>query len=41
MKRNNNIKKWTTKQAEELISILKARFEKNMQPHKGIEWDKV
>lgn len=28
-------------QNEELISILKARFEKNGNRHKGIEWDKV
>ena len=26
---------------EELLSILKSRFEKNMQRHKGIEWAKV
>jgi len=29
------------KQAEELLHILKARFEKHMQRHKGIEWAKV
>jgi hypothetical protein len=28
-------------QYEELLSILKARFEKNMNRHKGIEWTKV
>ena len=28
-------------QAEELIGILKARFEKNMNRHKGIDWAKV
>ena len=26
---------------EELLKVLKARFEKNMNRHKGIEWDKV
>jgi hypothetical protein len=26
---------------EELLSLLKARFEKNMNRHKGIEWAKV
>src|SRR6185436_6350378 len=29
------------KQREELFSTLKARFEKNMDRHKGLEWDKV
>lgn len=29
------------KQCEELLQILKARFEKNMTRHKGIEWPKV
>ncbi|HZX74344.1 MAG TPA: DUF4256 domain-containing protein, partial [Cyclobacteriaceae bacterium] len=28
-------------QGEELISVLKKRFEKNMNRHKGIEWAKV
>lgn len=28
-------------QREELLSALKARFEKNMSRHKGLEWDKV
>lgn len=26
---------------EELISVLKARFEKNMKRHKGLVWDKI
>jgi hypothetical protein len=26
---------------EELLAVLKARFEKNLNRHKGIEWDKV
>jgi uncharacterized protein DUF4256 len=29
------------KQHEELLKILKARFEKNMNRHKGLEWTKV
>ncbi|MFN7160542.1 MAG: DUF4256 domain-containing protein [Candidatus Gracilibacteria bacterium] len=28
-------------QSKELLDILKARFEKNMNRHKGIEWSKV
>ena len=28
-------------QREELLKVLKTRFEKNMNRHKGIEWDKV
>ena len=30
-----------TKQREELLRALKARFEKNMKLHKGLEWAKV
>ena len=29
------------KEAEELLKTLKARFEKNMNRHKGLEWAKV
>ncbi|MCF8374604.1 MAG: DUF4256 domain-containing protein [Bacteroidales bacterium] len=36
-----NKKELSPKQYEELISTLKARFEKNMGRHKGFEWDKV
>ena len=28
-------------QGEELLGVLKERFEKNINRHKGIEWDKV
>lgn len=28
-------------QSQELLSTLKARFEKNMNRHEGMEWDKV
>ena len=34
-------KELSSKQGEELINKLKSRFEKNMQRHKGIEWNKV
>jgi hypothetical protein len=34
-------KKLSAKQREELLSALKARFEKNMNRHKGVEWAKV
>lgn len=29
------------KQREELLNTLKARFEKNMERHKGVDWTKV
>jgi hypothetical protein len=31
----------TEKQLEALLATLKARFEKNMNRHKGIDWSKV
>jgi len=34
-------KKLSPPQREELFGILKARFEKNMNRHKGVEWTKV
>ena len=37
----NNIKQLSLKQCEELLSALKARFEKNRKRHKAVEWDKV
>ncbi len=33
--------KLTPKQSEELLAILKTRFEKNKDRHKGIDWVKV
>jgi hypothetical protein len=30
-----------TQERDELLQLLKARFEKNMHRHKGIAWDKV
>jgi len=39
MKSNSN--KLSLEQREELLHLLKTRFEKNMKRHKGIEWTKV
>ncbi len=42
MKKTNSSKKdLAPKQREELLKVLKARFEKNMNRHKGIEWAEV
>jgi hypothetical protein len=38
---NKTNPKLSPKQREELIKALKARFEKNMKRHPGIEWSKV
>jgi len=38
---NSNKKELLPEQREELFRILKARFEKNMNRHKDIEWAKV
>lgn len=38
---NSNKKESTTEQGEDLLKVLKARFEKNMNRHKGLEWSKV
>ena len=38
---NKNKKELSSKQREELLTALKARFEKNMKRHKGLEWAKV
>jgi hypothetical protein len=37
----SNKKELPPKQREELLGALKARFEKNMNRHKGLEWAKV
>jgi Protein of unknown function (DUF4256) len=37
----SNKKALSPEQAEELLRALKARFEKNMNRHKGLEWAKV
>jgi len=34
-------KNLSAKQREELLRVLKARFEKNMNRHKGLDWAKV
>jgi hypothetical protein len=38
---NSNKRELAPKQHEELLRVLKARFEKNMNRHKGLEWAKV
>src|SRR6266536_5134349 len=38
---NSNEEDLTPEQSEELLRALKARFEKNMNRHKGLEWAKV
>jgi len=38
---NSNKKKLSSEQQKELLKTLKARFEKNMNRHKGLEWAKV
>jgi hypothetical protein len=38
---NNNNKKLTSSQQEELFSVLKTRFEKQMNRHPGLAWVKV
>ncbi|WP_254640191.1 DUF4256 domain-containing protein, partial [Chitinophaga sp. GbtcB8] len=34
-------KKLSSEQHEKLLKLLKTRFEKNMNRHKGLEWAKV
>ena len=42
MKSNSsNKKELLPEQRKELIKVLKTRFEKNINPHKGLEWAKV
>jgi len=38
---NSNNKELSPEQQEELLSALKARFEKNLNRHKGLEWARV
>ncbi|HMH31707.1 MAG TPA: DUF4256 domain-containing protein [Puia sp.] len=38
---NSNKKKLSPEQREELLRALKARFEKNMNRHKSLEWAKI
>ena len=41
MTQSSNDKELTVEQREQLLEVLKARFEKNMHRHEGLEWDKV
>ncbi len=38
---NSNQKTLSPEQREELLSVLTARFEKNMKRHRGLEWAQV
>src|SRR5438067_13791185 len=38
---NSNKKDLSPEQRAELLRALKARFEKHMNRHKGLEWDRV
>ena len=38
---NNEKRMLSPEQHEEILGTLKARFEKNMNRHKGLEWAKV
>lgn len=37
----SNKKKLSPEQSEELLGVLKTRFERNMKRHKGMDWTKV
>ena len=37
----SNKKQLSPKQREELLAALKARFEKNLSRHKGLDWAKM
>jgi uncharacterized protein DUF4256 len=41
MNKTKSSKKLSSEQREELLGALKARFEKNMNRHKGLEWAKI
>ena len=38
---NTNKKQLSSEQTVELMNVLKARFEKNMNRHKGLKWEKI
>lgn len=38
---NSNKKELSSEQREELLGVLKARFEKNMNRHKGLGWAEI
>lgn len=37
----SNKKKMSSKEGEQLLKVLSDRFEKNMNRHKGVDWNKV
>jgi hypothetical protein len=41
MKRGAMKRELSPKQSEELLGVLKARFEKNIKRHKGLDWSSV
>ncbi len=41
MKIINAKKELSSKQSQDLIKVLKTRFEKNMNRHKGLDWNKI
>ena len=41
MKGAGTKRKLSVKESEQLLGVLKTRFEKNMKRHKGLEWAKV
>ncbi len=41
MKGSTKKRKLSSAQCEQLLKVLKGRFEKNMRRHRGLEWDKV
>ena len=40
-KAKSDMKKLSSEQVEELLKTLKARFEKNMNRHKGLDWARI
>jgi hypothetical protein len=40
-KKSTSTRKLSPGESEELLAVLKARFEKNMKRHKSLEWSKV
>lgn len=40
-KKTTSVRRLPAKQQDELLAVLKMRFEKNMNRHKGIEWQQV
>ena len=40
-KKKNNGKQLSSRQRDELLGVLKSRFEQNMKRHKGSEWQEV